>query len=694
MEGPIRIAYVCDKHYLPYLQKSIESVKRYNKNVDIVVLTGDKDLEVPGVKTFYYEMNSSFFKFKPNDRMKDGVYHKLFLPLLPYNKILYIDCDVICQRPLNELWNIDCPFICATESYSVGKEQAKRLKIPTYFLTGMMLMNLKELRKQNFTERCLQRLKNTQDVIQHDETIINLEFNNQIKNIDVKYNYCKNRPYENSIPEGDAYLLHFVGSEKSQLLKRTNFEELNKLKEFIKDKSVAIVGNSQSIFSKKQGQNIDNHDIVIRFNKGYPIRKDSQGTKTDILFLACTLKPQELEMFNAKFTVRRSKYCGNKCNFELTSNDKIQFTQDPNNESKRLREKVSQASTGFLALQFCLSSECKIIDLYGFDGFKNITYYNNINYKTTHNGDKELEKILEYEKYNLLKIDNDFKPLITRVSITYGIGDALNARAFLAEYCRQKNIKRSSIKIYSPKHWWMFEGMGFTRDYTKNLKGLTSYRNFGNYNLDKIYEDDKLDKCIAENAGIKFSFDNIELLPNYEQPNIKLPKKFITFNTGYGILSGKPLEQNFICIKSWPIEYWKKLIKLLDIPCVQIGAGPSCKIVPNCALNLVDKLTLKESAEVMRKALFHIDIEGGLPILNQHLGKKSVVLFGPTAIENQGRSFNLNIRNSKCPACYEWGIHTKSLSMKKEELKCNAHCMTDLTPEYVMQKIKESGLLP
>lgn len=404
MEGKLIVAYVCDKYYLPYLQKSIESIKRYNKNVDIVVLTGDKDLEVPGAKTFYYEMDSSLFKFKPNDRMKNGVYHKLFLPLLPYDKILYIDCDIICQRPLNELWNIDCPFICATESYKIGKVQAKELKLPNYYLTGMMLMNLKELRKQNFTERCLERLKNTKDVTQHDETIINLEFNNQIKNIDVKYNYCKNRPYENPIFESDAYLLHFVGNDKSQMLKRTNFEELNKLKEFIKDKSVAIVGNSQSIFSKKQGQNIDNHDIVIRFNKGYPIRKDSQGTKTDILFLACTLTPQELKMFNTKYTVRRSKYCGNRCNFDLTTNDKIQFAQNPNEESKRIKEKISQASTGFIALQFCLSSKCKSIDLYGFDGFKNVTYYNKPNYRTLHNGNKELDKILEYEKYGLINV--------------------------------------------------------------------------------------------------------------------------------------------------------------------------------------------------------------------------------------------------------------------------------------------------
>lgn len=400
----MRICYVCDRNYLPLLKVSMESVKRYNKNVDFIVLTADEDLEVPGAKTFIINPDDSINKFRKNDRMGNGVYHKLYIPTLPYDKVLFLDCDIICQRPLNELWNTPCNFICATESYNIGKKQAQELNLSKYYLTGMMLMNLKELRKQRFTERCLERLKNSNYIPQHDETIINLEFNNQIKNIDVKYNYCKNRPYENSIPESDAYLLHFVGSEKSQLLKRTNFEELNKLKEFIKDKSVAIVGNSQSIFSKKQGQNIDNHDIIIRFNKGYPIKTESQGTKTDILFLACTLTPEEIYKFKPTYTIKRSSFCGTKCTFDLNYQDSNQLQQVSNDECNKRKLKCSQPSTGFIAINFVLSTEYKSMDLYGFDGLQSPTYYNPSGYKTLHNGIKELEKILEYEKCNLLKI--------------------------------------------------------------------------------------------------------------------------------------------------------------------------------------------------------------------------------------------------------------------------------------------------
>lgn len=283
--------------------------------------------------------------------------------------------------------------------------------------------------------------------------------------------------------------------------------------------------------------------------------------------------------------------------------------------------------------------------------------------------------------------------MITKAAINYGMGDALNARAFLLNYCKQKQVPTSSISIYTTKYWWMFKGLGFKHSFDRNqFLGLVPYRNFGKYNLPKIYKDKKLDLCIAKNAKIEFSFDYIELLPEYEDPKIQLPEKFITFNTGYGELSGRPTERGYICTKAWPKEYWQKLVNLLDIPMIQIGAGKSCEKI-NCHLNLVDKLSITESAQVLRKSLFHIDIEGGLPILNQHLGKKSVVLFGPTAIEQQGRNFNLNLRYTNCIPCYEWGTNDKSLAMLEKDLPCKAHCMKDLKPEYVVEQIYKNNWL-
>lgn len=403
MQEKLVVAYVCDQRYIQYLKKSIASIKQYNKNVEIVVLTKNT-FDVPGVKFHIFNPDSSKFKFKTNDRMKDGVYYKFWLPDLHYDKVLYIDCDVICQRPLDSLWKMPCDFICATESHKYGKTQAKELGLKKYALTGMMLMNLKALREANFTQRCLNRLQKENPKF-HDETIINLEFNDKITFIDHKYNYCHNREYDNPIDESDAYLLHYVGKidQKIEMLNLGDFSGLQTLRPVLKNKNIAIVGNSSSILEKQQGIEIDKHDIVIRFNKGFPSKAPlSIGTRTDLLFLACTLTNQELAMYNAKYTIKRSKLCHNICNFNINSRDRMRISQEPN-EMTRIGHR-SQPSTGFIAINFALTCEYKNIDLYGFDFFKNPTYYNPKGYKTLHNGNKEEEKILEYQECGLVNI--------------------------------------------------------------------------------------------------------------------------------------------------------------------------------------------------------------------------------------------------------------------------------------------------
>lgn len=282
--------------------------------------------------------------------------------------------------------------------------------------------------------------------------------------------------------------------------------------------------------------------------------------------------------------------------------------------------------------------------------------------------------------------------MITRASSICGMGDALNQRAFLVAYCKQKNIPRSAISVYTEKHSWVFDGMGFTMCLSRSaFGGLVAYRNFGFYDLQKRYEIAELDKQIAKNAGIDYCFEMCVPLPHYAMPRgVELPERYITFNTGYGTLSGKP---GYVCLKSWPKAHWTQFVAQIGVPCVQIGGGHSCELIPG-AINLVNKLTITQSAEVMRRGLFHIDMEGGLPILAQHLGKRSVVLFGPTAIQNQGRSFNLNISADVCVPCYEWGNRSaQRLYALKSNLPCGAKCMSSITPAQVIDAINKSGWL-
>ncbi len=279
--------------------------------------------------------------------------------------------------------------------------------------------------------------------------------------------------------------------------------------------------------------------------------------------------------------------------------------------------------------------------------------------------------------------------------LTRGMGDALNARSFLINYCNQKCYPRESVFIYTDRHAVLFENDGFTiKPATTKPTRLYNYPVIGEFNFRKLYKNNiDRDECLAKNAGIRFDFNFVTPL-NWtpEKIDLTLPNKFVTINYGYDNVAA----DDELCAKVWPVEYWEELVDKIGIPCVQIGAGKNCKIIKGTALNLVDKLSIKQSAEVMKKAMFHLDTEGGLVILNHHLGNRSAVLFGPTSVRTYGLNNNLNIRNTNCPDS-PCDPRTKPLNhgiyMKKTDIRCSLSCMTDLKPAYVIEQIKQAGWL-
>lgn len=206
----MNVVYVFDKNCLPYFELSVQSVLKFNPNAHITVVSPEKlDIEFENIV-----MDAPRLKHRENDRITDTTYLKLMLPKLPYDKILYIDADVLCLKPLNELWEQPCKFISLTESHIAGERQALEHGHEKYGLSGVMLMNLDILRKFNFTEKALKPFELPVRLWCHEETIINYYFYYNLKFIHRKYNYCFNRRYREPIPLDEVYLLHFPGEEK------------------------------------------------------------------------------------------------------------------------------------------------------------------------------------------------------------------------------------------------------------------------------------------------------------------------------------------------------------------------------------------------------------------------------------------------------------------------------------------------
>ena len=337
-------------------------------------------------------LNGEYKARSQNDRISKTTYLKLFLTELKVDKIICIDPDTIIQKPLDELWKEPVRYIGLCESYIIGQRQAKELGLKKYGLSGVMVMNLKNLRKIDFTQKCLE-VKAEPKLWCHEETLINVAMKGKLKFLPVKWNYCHNRDYgKNSVNEEDAAILHICGADKTYL-NYEPYEEIRQVKNHIKGKSVAIVGNAKSIFDAGHGKEIDTHDLVVRFNKGFVTKKEAQGSRTDILLVACELNLDEKASYKAWFSINRSK--NTKCG-DLTISDR------PRNALRALVGK--QPTTGLMAIDLCLESGASQIDLYGFDFEKTPTFYNPEGYITPHDYDAEEKIVRNFQKRGLLQI--------------------------------------------------------------------------------------------------------------------------------------------------------------------------------------------------------------------------------------------------------------------------------------------------
>lgn len=164
------------------------------------------------------------------------------------------------------------------------------------------------------------------------------------------------------------------------------------------NKTVAIIGNSESLFQQNYGHEIDNHDIVCRINRGIPIFP-AQGKKFNCLFYTnenlisdlIKLIPKNVYKINTNI---------------IDDNLKLILKQKLN-----LVTKKQKPSTGFLVISYIIGSVPKQINIFGFDWKKTRTFYENDYYHTnnlnwnSHNFLEE-EKIIRevYCKYNNCKV--------------------------------------------------------------------------------------------------------------------------------------------------------------------------------------------------------------------------------------------------------------------------------------------------
>ena len=199
----IPIFFATDNNYVPFLDVALRSLianasKKYKYTINILNtgLNKEKTDQVKKLENDNFTINFcdvSEYVGPIKNKLKN-LYHfslvtwyRLFIQSLfpQYDKVLYLDCDIIVRGDISKLYNtqlkdnlvaaVECNI---TSIHPVFRAYIKKfcgMEPEEYFNAGILVMNLKEFRKQNIENKFVYLInKYNFDVIDPDQGYLNV----------------------------------------------------------------------------------------------------------------------------------------------------------------------------------------------------------------------------------------------------------------------------------------------------------------------------------------------------------------------------------------------------------------------------------------------------------------------------------------------------------------------------------------
>lgn len=198
----IPIFFSTDDNYIPYLDVAISSLianasKKYEYRI-IVLNTGLNEENVckirqnekAGFKIDFVNISKEVERIK--SRLKDVyhfsvvTYYRLFIgSLFPqYDRVVYLDCDLVVLGDISQLYDTELgdnilgaapeQFVQNTREFRLYAEKAIGVDPDGYVNAGVLLMNLKEFRKNKIEEKFIRLITEYDfDLLDPDQAYLN-----------------------------------------------------------------------------------------------------------------------------------------------------------------------------------------------------------------------------------------------------------------------------------------------------------------------------------------------------------------------------------------------------------------------------------------------------------------------------------------------------------------------------------------
>ena len=205
----IPIFFSTDDNYIPYLDVAIASLidnssKKYNYKI-IVLNTGidpenvskikknERDCVTIEFKDISSEIENIKSSFKDVYHFSIVTYYRLFIASLfpDYDKIIYLDCDLVVLGDVAELYNVDIgdnilaaapeQFVQNTPEFRKYAEKAIGVDPDGYVNAGVLVMNLSEYRKREIEKKFISLITEYDfDLLDPDQAYLNYLCNGKI----------------------------------------------------------------------------------------------------------------------------------------------------------------------------------------------------------------------------------------------------------------------------------------------------------------------------------------------------------------------------------------------------------------------------------------------------------------------------------------------------------------------------------
>ena len=167
-------------YYIFYLLVDKKTFKKENKEKFVNLERTYERCEINII-----EISDENFQNANTKRYPLATYYRLILAdLLPdINRIIYLDGDTLIYTDLSEMYNLDMGnnIILGFVDNSYKKAEEFGIKTYKYIVAGVLLINLKKIRKENFTSKFFEFMDKNQDKLtQEDQTVINIVLHGRI----------------------------------------------------------------------------------------------------------------------------------------------------------------------------------------------------------------------------------------------------------------------------------------------------------------------------------------------------------------------------------------------------------------------------------------------------------------------------------------------------------------------------------